>query len=146
MSNINRVGSNTQGGFGSYRVARVQVPLTATGSAVAVLPILSGGTAGNDQYVIRRITVGNPYNTAGGAVPNIALANVSVGQTNDGANLVTSNTVISNVTGAATYQDLTLAAGAATTAYTANALFVNVNTSVANAGVWLSVYGDVQTF
>lgn len=145
MANPDSVGQNTQDQFGNYKIAQAgPVSIAATGNAVVALPFLRGGTGGTGSYIIRRITVNNVSNTAGGAAPNCALANISVGQTSDGANLVTSNTVTTNLTGANTFVDLTLAAAANSTSYTANALFLNVNTNVANAALFISVYGDVQ--
>lgn len=148
MASIDSVGQNTQDSFGNYRLANVNVPvsLTATGNAVVALPILKGGTGGTTQYILRRITVANLTNTAGGTAPNAATANISIGQTSDGANLVANAQVLSALTGALTFNDLTLNATSNATAFTANALFVNVNTSVANAQVYISVYGDIVTF
>jgi hypothetical protein len=147
MANPDSVGQNTQDSFGNYRVANYgPVPLNATGNAVIALPILKGGTGGTTQYVLRRITVANCSNIAGGAAPNAATANISIGTTNDGGNLVVNAQTITNVTSNTTYQDLTLNANTTTTSYTANALFVNVNTSVANAAVFIAVYGDVVVF
>jgi hypothetical protein len=147
MANPDSVGQNTQDSFGNYRVANYgPVPLNATGNAVIALPILRGGTGGTTQYVLRRITVANCSNIAGGAAPNAATANISIGTTNDGGNLVVNAQTITNVTSNTTYQDLTLNANTTTTSYTANALFVNVNTSVANAAVFIAVYGDVVVF
>jgi len=147
MANPDAVGQNTQDSFGNYRIANYgPVPLNATGNAVIALPILKGGTGGTTQYVLRRITVANCSNIAGGAAPNAATANISIGTTNDGGNLVVNAQTITNVTSNTTYQDLTLNANTTTTSYTANALFVNVNTSVANAAVFIAVYGDVVVF
>lgn len=146
MANPDSVGQNTQDSFGNYKVAVAgPVALTATGNAVVALPFLKGGQGGTGSIIVRRITVNNLSNTvAGGAAPNAALGNVSIGFTNDGANLVASNTLLTNLTAANTFVDLTLAAAASYTSYTANALFLNVTTSVANAQVWVSVFGDVQ--
>jgi len=147
MANPDAVGQNTQDSFGYFRIANYgPVPLNATGNAVIALPILKGGTGGTTQYVLRRITVANCSNIAGGAAPNAATANISIGTTNDGGNLVVNAQTITNVTSNTTYQDLTLNANTTTTSYTANALFVNVNTSVANAAVFIAVYGDVVVF
>jgi hypothetical protein len=147
MANPDAVGQNTQDSFGYFRIANYgPVPLNATGNAVIALPILRGGTGGTTQYVLRRITVANCSNIAGGSAPNAATANISIGTTNDGGNLVANAQTIANVTSNVTYQDLTLNANTVTTSYTANALFVNVGTSVANAAVFISVYGDVVVF
>jgi len=81
---------------------------------------------------------------------NIAAANITILTSNDGntSNAVTTaaGQTLGNVTAANTWQDLTLVSGAASTAYTANALFVKVGTAVANAAVNISVFGDVVTF
>lgn len=147
MANPDSVGQNTQDSFGNFRITNAgPISLTATGNAVVALPILKGGTGGTTQYVLRRITVANCSNIAGGAAPNAAAANISIGTTNDGGNLVVNAQTITNVTSNTTYQDLTLNANTTTTSYTANALFVNVNTSVANAAVFISVYGDIVVF
>ena len=111
--------------------------------------ILVGGLTGTTgSVIIRRITVSNPSNTAGGAVPNLATANVSILTSNDGnaSNAIASAQTIGNVTGALTYQDLTLAAGTTTKSYNTNALFVLVTTAVANSAVQITVYGDVVQF
>ena len=92
------------------------------------------------------ITASILSNIAGGTAPSAATANVSIGTTNDGGNLVASGQTLTNLTASGTYQDLTLASGTQTNTYTANALFVNVNTSVANAQCYITVYGDIQTF
>ena len=148
MANPDSVNSNTQDYFGNYRLIRSAqaVSFGATGNAVVALPILSGGTGNTTQYILRRITVANLTNSAGGAAPNAATANISIGYTNDGANLVVSAQTLANLTGAGTYNDLTLATLATTNSFTANALFVNINTSVANAQAYIAVYGDIVTF
>lgn len=151
MANPDAVAQNTQDFFGSYRIAFASgQSLASTGNAVVTLPVLSGGIGspyGNGSYIIRRITVTNPSNSAGGSVPNIATANVVVFTSNDGntSNAVTTSAgqTLGNVTGAYTWQDLTLASGAATTAYSASTLFVKVGTAVANSAVNISVWGDI---
>lgn len=151
MGNPNAVSSNTQDDFGNYRLAFVSgTPINATGNAVVALPILGGGIGtgyGNGSYIIRRITVTNPSNIAGGTVPSMTAGNVTVLTSSDGntSNAVTTTggQTLGNVSAANTWQDLTLAAGAATTAYTAPALFLKVGVAVANSAVNISVYGDV---
>jgi hypothetical protein len=151
MANPDAVAQNTQDFFGSYRIAFASgQSLASTGNAVVTLPVLNGGIGspyGNGSYIIRRITVTNPSNSAGGSVPNIATANVVVFTSNDGntSNAVTTSAgqTLGNVTGAYTWQDLTLASGAATTAYSASTLFVKVGTAVANSAVNISVWGDI---
>lgn len=147
MANPNRVGSNTQDQFGSYRIAAADtVSLGTAANSVVTLPILGGGTGGTTEYIVRRITIHNLTNSAGGTAPSAAIANVSVGTTNDGANLVASVTKLTNLVNGLRYVDLTLDANAASNVYTANALYVNVTTAVANAAVSVRVYGDVGPF
>lgn len=150
MAQSDSVAQNTPINFGNYSLASAQgVSLATTGNAVVALPILSGGmTPNTGSFIVRRITVSNPANTAGGTVPNLATANVSILTSSDGnaSNAIASAQTIGNVTGALTYQDLTLAAGTQTASYNANALFVKVNTAVANSAVQITVYGDVVQF
>lgn len=150
MSSADAVGQNTQDNFGSYRIAFAQgQSIASTGNAVITLPILGGGIGGG-SFIIRRITVSNPSNTAGGAVPSMVAGNVTVITSNDGntSNAVTTaaGQTLGNVSAANTWQDLTLASGAATTAYTTNTLFVKVGVAVANSAVNIAVYGDVVGF
>jgi hypothetical protein len=148
MANPNQVGSEYQDGFGYKRIASIKAPfsLGTTANAVVALPILSGGTGGTTEYIIRRITVANLSNSAGGAVPNAATANVTVGTTNDGANLVANLTTLTNLTNGTSFVDLTLNTDTAKVSYTANTLFVNVTANVANCQAFISVYGDIVTF
>jgi hypothetical protein len=151
MASPDSVGQNYQNSFGNFKIAMASgVSLSANANAVSVMPILNGGMGGTGSYIIRRIVVANPYNTAGGAVPNGATANVTIGFTSDGANLVTGTVTLSNLTAANTYVDLTpgsgLNANVASIAFTNNALFVNVTNNVANLGCMVSVYGDVVSF
>jgi len=151
MATPDSVGQNTQDFFGSYRIAFAPgQSIASTGNAVVSLPILRGGVGspfGNGSYIIRRITVTNPSNSAGGSVPSMATANLTILTSSDGntSNAVTTSggQTIGNVTAANTWQDLTLASGAATTAYAAPALFVKVGTAVANSAVNISVWGDI---
>jgi hypothetical protein len=150
MANPDAVGQNTQDSFGSYRLAFAPASsLASTGNAVAVLPILNGGI-GSGSYIVRRITITNPANVAGGTVPSLATANVTVFTSNDGnaSNAVTTaaGQTLTNMTAVNTWQDLTLITAAASTAYTANALFVKVGVAVANSSVNISVWGDVVSF
>jgi len=147
MANPNQVGSEYQDGFGYKRLASIRAPfsLGTTANAVVALPILSGGTGGTTEYIIRRITVANLSNSAGGAVPNAATANVTVGTTNDGANLVANLTTLTNLTNGTSFVDLTLNTDTNKVCYTANTLFVNVTANVANCQAFISVYGDIVT-
>ena len=147
MANPDSVGQNTQDSFGSYRIARAQnVALSATANAVGVMPILNGGMGGSGGYILRRIVVSNLYNTAGGSVPSAATANVTVGTSNDGANLVTGTVTLTNLTNGTSFVDLTLNANTVAIVFNANALFVNVTANVANTACQVSVYGDVVSF
>lgn len=150
MSNADSVSQNTQDAFSSYRLSFAPgQSLVATGNAVVALPILSGGIGGG-SFIIRRITISNPSNIAGGAVMNMNTANITVLTSNDGntSNAITTaiGQTLANITAATTWQDLALVAGAASSAYTANALFLKVGASVANASVNISVFGDVVSF
>ena len=147
MANPDSVGQNTQDSFGSYRIARAQnVALSATANAVGIMPVLNGGMGGSGGYILRRIVVSNLYNTAGGSVPSAATANVTVGTSNDGANLVTGTVTLTNLTNGTSFVDLTLNANTAAIVFNANALFVNVTANVANTACQVAVYGDVVSF
>jgi len=147
MANPDSVGQNTQDAFGSYRIAQARnVALSATANAVGIMPILNGGMGGSGGYILRRIVVSNLYNTAGGSVPSAATANVTVGTSNDGANLVTGTVTLTNLTNGTSFVDLTLNANTAAIVFNANALFVNVTANVANTACQVSVYGDVVSF
>jgi hypothetical protein len=147
MANPDSVGQNTQDSFGNYRIALGTAPANAVANAVVALPILSGGMQGSGNVIIRRITVASNSNTAGGTVQSLANTYITIGTTNDGANLVTSNVALSNVINNTTYQDITLVAAAGNTCYQPNALFVNVTANaVANHTFTVFVYGDVRSF
>jgi len=147
MANPDAVGQNTQDSFGNYRIARAQnVLLSATANAVGIMPVLNGGMGGSGGYILRRIVVSNLYNTAGGSVPSAATANVTVGTSNDGANLVTGTVTLTNLTNGTSFVDLTLNANTAYIVFNANALFVNVTANVANTACQVAVYGDVVSF
>lgn len=145
MANANAVGQDTQDFFGNYLLARaVPVSLATAANAVVAMPYISGGLSGTGKVILRRITVYGLSNTAGGAVPSAATANITIGQTNDGANLVTTTFQLSNIAGANNYQDVTLVASAGNTTYTNDTLFLNVVTAVANAAVKVDVWGEVK--
>jgi hypothetical protein len=154
MANPNAVNNLYLDSFGNGRIAVKQAAnLSATGSDVITLPLLSGGltnanaVVGSGEVIVRRITVNNP-------VGNISNVVISVTTSSDGniSNAVVANTTLSNLTGPGTYQDLTIAGGyganTAITGYTTSALYVNVNTgsgNVANTAT-IAVYGDVVSF
>lgn len=132
--NANCVGNRYPDSFGNFAIGNLQpVSLGATGNAVVTIPITSG-----TSYIIRRITVAN-------ANGSINTANVVVLTSNDGnaSNAVSNVTVLSSVTSNSTFQDLGLATAAATTVYTAGALYVKVNTAVTNGTCEIIVFGDV---
>lgn len=134
--NANHVGSLYPNSFGSFGLAKaVTVNVASTGNAVSQLPVV-GGSA----YIVRRITVAN-------ANISIATANVTILTSNDGnaSNAVSNATVLSSVTSTSTWQDLTLATGAATKVYSAGSLFVKVNTGVSGGTCDITVYGDIVT-
>lgn len=150
MANADSVGQNTQDSFSNYRLAVVRATaLNTSGNAVITVPILSGGltNSGNAStsggIIVRRITVQNPSGS-------IASANVSVGITGDGANLITANTVLSSISGVGKFQDVSVATTYQTTAITGNqtqCLYVNVNTVSGNANTAdIVVWGDVVAF
>ena len=152
MASSDSVAQNTAVNFGNYAIGTVTgVPLNATGNAVVAIPILSGGlTLGgaansSGQVIVRRITAQN-------ASANVALGNVSILTTNDGntSNAIVAASLLSNLTTASNYQDLTIATPYSTTTtlngFTVQALFVKVNTAVANATVDIRVYGDTVSF
>ena len=150
MANSDSVGQNTQDSFSNYRLGIVRATtLNSAANAVVTIPILSGGltnsgnAATSGGIIVRRITVQNPSGS-------IASANVSVGITSDGANLITANTVLSSVSGTGKFQDVAVSATYQTTAITGNqtqCLYVNVNTASGNANtVDIVVWGDVVSF
>ena len=151
MANPDAVGQNTQDSFGNFRIAQARnVALSATANAVGIMPVLNGGMGGSGGYILRRIVVSNLYNTAGGSVPSAATANVTIGTSNDGANLVTGTVTLTNLTNGTSYVDMTpgsgLNANTAAIVFNANALFVNVTANVANVACQVNVYGDVVSF
>jgi hypothetical protein len=134
--NANHVGSLFPNSFGNFGLGRsVTVSVGSVANAVAQISIV-----GASSYIVRRITVAN-------ASKSIATANVTVTTSNDGnvSNAVASLTTLGNVTSTSTYQDLTLAAGANTTVYTAGSLYVNVPVAVSGGTCDIVVYGDVVT-
>lgn len=132
----NRVGALLPDNFGSFSIVNVRAAsVGTTGNAVVTLPVQAGSS-----YIVRQVTIAN-------ASGSINTANVVILTSSDGnaSNAITAVSVLSNITSTTTYQDLSLAAGAATTVYTAAALFLKVNTAVANATCDIQVYGDIVT-
>lgn len=148
MANADAVGQEFQDGFGFKRLAwAVPVSVGAVANAAAVMPLLSGGLQGTGQVIVRRITVSNAANAAGGAVQSCAGVYVSISTDSAGTSNITTNAAVSNVTSNIGYQDLTLIASTYANTITSNALFVNVTAgAVANHTVRVTVYGDVVTF
>lgn len=146
MSNADSVAQNTQDSFSNYRLAKVQATqLNTSGNAVITIPLLSGGltnsgnTTTSGAVIVRRVTIQNPSGS-------VASANISIGTTNNGANLITANTVLSSVSAGGTFQDIsptaTLVSGNVT-----QCLYVNINTASGNANtVDIVVWGDVVSF
>jgi hypothetical protein len=156
MANSDSVAQFYLDSFGYGRVAFIRATtLNTSGNGAATgitIPFLSGGltnanaTVGSGSVILKTIRVQNPTG-------NVALANVSITTSNDGniSNVVVANVVLSTVSGAGKYQDLTIAgnygANTAVSGYTTQALFVNVNTVSGNANaVDIAVYGDVVSF
>ena len=150
MANADSVGQNTQDSFSNYRLGVVRATsLNTSGNAVITIPILSGGltnsgnTATSGGVIVRRVTIQNPSGS-------VASANISVGITSDGANLVTANTVISSVSAAGKFQDISIASAYQSTEITGNVtqcFYVNVNTVSGNSNtVDIVVWGDVVSF
>jgi hypothetical protein len=150
MANPDSVAQYYLDSFSNGRLGVVRATsLNTGGNAVIVIPILQGGltnggaVANSGGVIIRRVTIQNPSGS-------VASANVSISATNNNANIIVSNVVLSTLTAAGTYQDLTPASP-----YTANvvsgsvtqALYVNINTPSGNANtVDICVYGDVVSF
>jgi len=152
MSNADSVSQNTAANFNNYAIGSVTgASLGTAGNAVIAIPFFGGGlTVGNattnsGQVVLRKITIQN-------ANSNVTAANIAVTISSSGnvaaANVVVANVVLTNLFSVANWQDLTLAYTANTTVngFATQALFVNVNTAVANGTVDIRVYGDVVSF
>jgi hypothetical protein len=134
--NANHVGSLYPDSFGNFGVGNaVTVNVGTVANAAAQISIV-----GASSYIVRRITVAN-------ANKSIATANVTITTSNDGnvSNAVASLTTLSNVTSTTSFQDLTLASGAATTVYASGSLYVNVPAAVSGGTCDITVYGDVVT-
>jgi len=150
MANVDSVGQNTQDSFSNYRLGVVRgAALNTSGNAVITVPLLNGGLTNgggitnSGGVIVRRVTFQNPSGT-------VASANVSVGLTNNGANLVTANTVLTSVNAAGQYQDITIASPYTNTVISGSVtqcLYVNVNTASGNANTAdIVVWGDVVSF
>ena len=146
MANPDSVGQNTQDYFSNFLLGKVRATaLNTSGNAVITIPLLNGGltngpnVATSGAVIVRRVTIQNPSGS-------VASANVSLGFTNNGANLVTANTVLSSVSAAGTFVDLSTTA-TAVSGNVSSCLYVNVNTASGNANtVDIAVWGDVVNF
>jgi len=150
MANPDSLSQSYPDVVGYYKIASIRATqLNTAGNAVIALPIMSGGltnggaTANSGGIILRRITVQNPSGS-------VASANISVGTTSDGANLVVANTVISSVSATGKYQDISINStyqSQVVSGATTQALYVNVNTASGNANtVDIIVWGDVVSF
>jgi len=111
MSSADAVAQLTLDSFGYGRVALIRATqLNTAGNAVIAIPLLGGGltnggaVANSGGVIIRRITIQSPSGS-------IASANVSITTSNDGniSNAVVANVVLSTVSAAGRFQDLTIA-------------------------------------
>jgi hypothetical protein len=155
MSSADAVAQLTLDSFGYGRVALIRAtPLNTTGNAVIAIPFLGGGlTAGgavanSGGVIVRRITIQNPSGSVSSA--NIAISVQSNGNI-AAANAVVANVVLSTITSAGMYQDLTIAgaygANTAVSGNTTQTLYVNVNTASGNNNtVDIAVFGEVVSF
>jgi hypothetical protein len=155
MSSADAVAQLTLDSFGYGRVALIRAtPLNTTGNAVIAIPFLGGGlTAGatansSGSVIVRRITIQNPSGSVSSA--NIAISVQSNGNIAS-ANAVVANVVLSTITSAGMYQDLTVAgaygANTAVSGNTTQTLYVNVNTASGNNNtVDIAVFGEVVSF
>lgn len=150
MANPDAVGQLTLDSFSNGRIGIIRATaLNTSGNGVVTIPLLGGGltnggaVANSGGVILRRITVQNPNGS-------IASANVSIGTTADGANLVTANTVLSSVNAAGQYQDITIAApynNKVVSGSVTQCLYVNINTVAGNANAAdIVVWGDVVSF
>jgi len=150
MANPDAVGQTTQDSFSNFRLGVVRgTSLNTSGNGAVtniVIPLLSGGLTnagavlGSGGVIVRRVTIQNPNGS-------VASANISVSSTNNGANLVAANTVISSVSAVGTFQDITPSPAVFVSGNTTSCLYVNVNTVSGNANtVDIVVWGDVVNF
>jgi hypothetical protein len=147
MASDNHVSSRSPKVFGSYRLGTTTANLAAVANAVAIIPILEGGltnsgnAATSGSFILRRITAVNPTG-------NVIVTNVSIGKTNDGANLVCNAQALSNIGATNSWMDLTLngtgVGNVTLDGTTCQALFVNVTANAVTNGVCqFSAYGDL---
>jgi hypothetical protein len=156
MANADSLGQFYLDSIGYGRVAVIKATsfnTTGNGAVTGItIPFLSGGltnanaTVGSGSVILKTIRVQNPTGS-------IASANISITTSNDGniSNVVVANVVLSTVSAAGRYQDLTIAgaygANTAVSGFTTQALYVNINTASGNANTAdIVVYGDVVSF
>ena len=153
MANPNKVGNLYLDGFGYGLIGKLTAQsLATTGTAQIKIPLLSGGltnggaTANSGGIIIRQVTVQNPTGSVASA--NVGITISSTGDMG-ASNVVVANVVLSSVSAAGKYQDLTIAYPANTVVSGAStqALFVNVNTASGNSNtVDICVFGQVVSF
>ena len=153
MANPNKVGNLYLDGFGYGLIGKLTAQsLATTGTAQIKIPLLSGGltnggaTANSGGIIIRQVTVQNPTGSVASA--NVGITISSTGDMG-ASNVVVANVVLSSVSAAGKYQDLTIAYPANTVVSGAStqALYVNVNTASGNSNtVDICVFGQVVSF
>ena len=153
MANSNRVGALYLDSFGYGVLGKLTAQsLATTGTAQIKIPLLSGGltnsgaTANSGGVIVRQVTVQNPTGSIASA--NIGITISSTGDMTS-SNVVVANVVLSSVSAAGKYQDLTVAYPANTeiTGNQTQALYLNVNTASGNSNtVDIVVYGQVVSF
>lgn len=147
MASDNHVSSRTPRAFGLYRLGSGIANVAAVANAVVTIPILSGGltnsgnAATSGSFILRKITAVNPTG-------NLIVTNVSVGKTNDGANLVCNAQALSNIGATNSWMDLTLngtgVGNVTLDGTTCQALFVNVTSNaVTNGSCEFIAFGDL---
>ena len=153
MANPNAVGNLYLNSFGYGLIGKLTAQsLATTGTAQIKIPLVSGGltnggaTGNSGGVIIRQVTVQNPSGTVASA--NVGITISSTGDMG-ASNVVVANVVLSSVSAAGKYQDLTIAYPANTVVSGAStqALYVNVNTASGNSNtVDICVFGQVVSF
>ena len=141
MANQNDLSSFTQTSIDGWKLATATANIAATGNAVANLAIMSGGvTTVGGAYIVNKVTIVNIGNG------NCQGGQVAILSSNDGniSNAVTANSVLSNITGNLTFQNLAAASTANNAIQTASVLYVDVITANSNGQqVIFNVYGNL---
>jgi hypothetical protein len=154
MATQDAVGRFYPDSFGNFAIAAGRVSVAATGNAVVAIPFFGGGltnggaVANSGSVIIRRVTIQNPN-----AVLSSANISVTISPTGNMAtgNAITANTVLSNLTVlGVTWQDIAVVApylsNTSVSGNTTQAVYVNVNTAVANGAFDIRVYGEAVNF